>query len=168
MNVLIANRQRTRKIHSSQLRRIVSDLLAELEVGEAQLGINLVSDREMTSLNETFLQHEGTTDVITFNYARKTAFNVRTARPRAVKAATRGRAARAPLHGEVFVCVDEAILQAGKFKTTWQSEVVRYIVHGVLHLLGYDDLDPAARRRMKRAENRLLRKLSRRFALSKL
>ena len=148
MNVVIANRQRTRKINSPQLRRIVGDLIIELKVKDAQLGINLVAAPKMTSLNETFLQHEGSTDVITFDYSDGQK--------------------RGVLHGEIFVCVEEAILQAKKFTTTWQSEVVRYIVHGVLHLLGLDDSKPAARRRMKRVENRLLRKLSLRFALSKL
>ena len=47
-------------------------------------------------------------------------------------------------------------LQAKQFKTTWQSEIVRYVIHGVLHLLGHDDRLAAARRRMKREENRLL------------
>jgi ssRNA-specific RNase YbeY (16S rRNA maturation enzyme) len=46
--------------------------------------------------------------------------------------------------------------------------LVRYVAHGVLHLLGHDDLKPDLRRRMKREENRLVRILSARFALSKL
>ena len=51
--------------------------------------------------------------------------------------------ARRPLHGEIFICVDEAVWQARKFRTSWQSEIVRYLVHGVLHLLGHDDSRPA-------------------------
>jgi len=43
------------------------------------------------------------------------------------------------LLGEIYICVDEAVLQARKFGTSWQSEVIRYLVHGVLHLLGFDD-----------------------------
>jgi probable rRNA maturation factor len=72
------------------------------------------------------------------------------------------------LHGELFVCVDEAVLQAKQFKTRWQSEIVRYIVHGVLHLRGHDDLEPDLRRKMKRAENRLVRALAKRFSLAQL
>jgi rRNA maturation RNase YbeY len=47
-------------------------------------------------------------------------------------------------------------------------EVTRYLVHGVLHLEGYDDTDPVSRRAMKRRENKLLKELSRRFDLGKL
>ena len=59
-------------------------------------------------------------------------------------------------------------MQAKKFKTSWQSELVRYVVHGVLHLLGHDDLKPDLRRKMKREENRLVRLLAKRFSLAQL
>jgi len=148
VSVIIANRQRTKKINTRLLKQIVNELLAELKISKVKLGINFVAAREMTLINETFLQHAGSTDVITFDYADKTEGTI--------------------LAGEIFVCVDEAIVHAKKFKTKWQAEIVRYIVHGVLHLLGHDDHRVAARRKMKREENRLLRELSRRFALSKL
>jgi probable rRNA maturation factor len=64
------------------------------------------------------------------------------------------------INGELFICVDEAIRQAKRFRTTWQSELMRYIVHGVLHLLGHDDHRAADRLKMKREENRLVRKLA--------
>src|SRR5213596_1423422 len=72
------------------------------------------------------------------------------------------------LHGEIFICIDDAVKQARQFRTTWQSELVRYLIHGVLHLVGYDDLTLAGRCVMKREENRLLRMLSRRFSFRHL
>jgi probable rRNA maturation factor len=153
MNIVIANRQRMQKINSRLLKEITASLMADLKIEEAELGISLVAEREMTLVNETFLRHEGSTDVITFDYSN---------------AESKVWGAALKLRGEIFVCVDEAVSQAHKFKTSWQSEIVRYIVHGVLHLLGHDDRRAAARGRMKREENRLLRKLSARFALSKL
>jgi probable rRNA maturation factor len=153
MNVVIANRQRKKKINARLLRQIMDALFAELKISEAELGINLVAAREMTLVNETFLHHTGSTDVITFDHMEK-------------RKTESGK--RKHLHGELFVCVDDAISQAKNFKTSWQSEVVRYIVHGVLHLLGHDDLKPHLRRKMKRAENRLVRLLAKRFALAQL
>ena len=99
----------------------------------------------MTGLNETFLRHRGVTDVITFNYAE--------------------RPDGAPLQGEIFVCLDEARVQATRFGTSWQEELVRYIVHGILHLQGYDDRRKIDRLRMKRRENQLLKQLTQTFAL---
>ena len=72
------------------------------------------------------------------------------------------------LHGDIFICLEEAGRQARVFRTTWQAEVVRYLVHGLLHLSGHDDLDPGARRRMKRVENRLVRWLAAGFAFTRL
>ena len=56
----------------------------------------------------------------------------------------------------------------GGLEFRWQSEIARYLVHGLLHLEGYDDAGPGPRRAMKRRENKLLKELSRRFDLGKL
>ncbi len=144
----LRNRQRRRRVDLLLLRRITQALVQETwPEGSLDLGIYLVAEAEMTRLNETYLHHRGSTDVITFDYANDSA---------------------SLLHGEVFVCLDEAVSQACRFRSTWQSELVRYVVHGVLHLLGYDDLAPRARRRMKAAEDALVRQLARRLAFRRL
>jgi probable rRNA maturation factor len=167
MNIVIANRQRTRKLNTRLLKKIAEALLADLEIGDAELGINFVAEREMTLINETFLRHEGSTDVITFDYAEKVVQASRL-RKKSLKRESRRRDACATLCGEMFICVDEAISQSKKFNTTWQSEIVRYLVHGILHLLGHDDLQAAARRKMKREENRRLAGLSKKFSLAQI
>jgi probable rRNA maturation factor len=164
MNVAIASHQHTRKINLRLLKQIVNALLANLGIGEVELEINLVTALEMTRLNETFLKHKGSTDVITFDYHTED----KAVNPLPAAKFGARRSARPTLHGEIFVCMDEAVLQARKFGTSWQSEIARYVVHGVLHLLGHDDLRAAARCKMKREENRLLREITRRFPLSKL
>ena len=141
----IANRQRARKINKPLLEKIVAELFSELEIMEVELGIHLVGAKEMARVNWQFLHHEGSTDVITFDHQ---------------ESGVRSQKSELKLNGELFICVDEAVTQAKEFGTNWQSEVVRYIVHGVLHLLGYDDLKPQLRRVMKREENRLVRLLA--------
>jgi probable rRNA maturation factor len=150
----VQNRQRTFAIDLRLLRRITNTVLTELlAVEQFELGIHLVATPEMTQLNETFLGHSGSTDVITFNYSDP---------------ATCHPPPASTLHGEIFISIDEAVAQSRSFRSTWQSELVRYLVHGLLHLLGHDDAQPAARRKMKREEQRLLCELARRFPLSKL
>jgi len=145
----LRNRHRTRGVQLRFLRRIVQALLQDVwPDGSLDLAVYLVAAPEVTRLNETFLRHKGSTDVITFDYAES-------AEPER-------------LHGEIFICLDEAVCQARRFRTTWQSELVRYVVHGVLHLLGYDDRDSQARRRMKQAEDDLVRRLARQFAFGAL
>jgi probable rRNA maturation factor len=153
MNIAVANRQRTRKISLRLLKKFVNALLTELEIEKAEIGICLAAAPEMTRLNETFLKHKGSTDVITFDHSVPSSQTPDTS---------------PQIHGEIFICVDEAVLQARKFGTSWQSEVIRYLVHGVLHLLGFEDSSAGARRKMKREENRRLREITHRFPLSKL
>ncbi len=149
LHVTLLNRQRTRKLDSQRLRKITLALLGELQVAEAELGVTFVTDKEMTLVNETFLQHKGSTDVITFDHTP-----TQDSRRKSVGVEHNS------LHGELFICVDEAVRQAKRFRTTWQAELTRYIVHGVLHLLGHDDHRAADRLKMKREENRLVRKLA--------
>ena len=60
------------------------------------------------------------------------------------------------------------LLKRAAFGATWQSEIIRYLAHGILHLEGYNDTETGPRRAMKREENRLVKELSRRFDLGKL
>jgi len=145
----MSNRQRVRPVDVRLLRKITRVLLKELLAATSfELAVHLVDSVEMTWLNETFLHHAGSTDVITFDYVSGTN--------------------PVELQGEVIICMSEAVVQARRFRATWPEEVVRYLVHGILHLRGYDDRTPALRRAMKREEDRLLRDLGRRFVLRRL
>ena len=147
--LVLRNRQRTRALNTRLLRSLALALLDDfLHVEEFELGLHLVGAAEMARVNRQFLGHEGSTDVITFDHA---------ATPSSLQ-----------LHGEIFISLDDAVRQARAFRTTWQSELARYLIHGLLHLRGHDDLEPAARKTMKREENRLLRSLGQQFALSRL
>ena len=161
MTVAIVSRQRTRKVNARLLKQIANFLLSELQIAEAELGIILVGETEMARVNKTFLNHKGSTDVITFDHREGRAGSP-------LPAVGAHGVTRPTLHGELFICVDDAVVQAREFKTTWQSEVVRYLIHGVLHLLGHDDHAAVVRRKMKREENHLLRRLAKEFPLARL
>jgi probable rRNA maturation factor len=153
--LVISNRQRAVRLNTRLLRNLTKTLLTELlSLEKFELAICILRAPEMAALNETFLQHEGSTDVITFNYAENS-------KPKTQNA-------KLAVHGEIFICIDDALAQAREFRTTWQSELARYVIHGVLHLRGYDDIRAADRRKMKREENRLLKETARLFALRKL
>jgi len=147
-SVLLRNHQRFRRLDSRLLRRILRTFLLEvLDPPEFQLEVHVVGTEEITRLNETYLRHRGSTDVIAFNYAD---------------------AGDTALHGEIFVCLPEAVTQARRFRTSWQRELVRYLVHAVLHLAGHDDRTPGERRKMKRAEDAALRRLANEYYLEKI
>jgi len=148
------NRHRTQRIGFALLRRIARAALGEPPLAVAPsvvphhaLCVVLVGDAEMTELNRRWLGQEGATDVIAFGHGGPGA------------AAERAGS----LCGDVVISLDTARRAARRFRTSWQAEVVRYLVHGFLHLRGFDDKTPSARRQMKRAESTLLKILSRRF-----
>ena len=80
--------------------------------------IVLVSDHTIRKLHRRFLKIDRPTDVITFQ------------------------------HGEIFISVETAKRQAATHQTSLDSELRLYLVHGLLHLQGFDDHEPAERRRM--------------------
>jgi rRNA maturation RNase YbeY len=147
--LVLRNRQRARPLNTKFLRDIVRTLLVEeLSRDEFEIGISIIGKEAMTRMNEGYLRHKGSTDVISFDYTNSNRPNC--------------------LAGEIFVCLDEALAQAPRFRVSWQNELVRYVTHGILHLSCYDDKTAAARRKMKREENRLMRRLAARFKLGQL
>lgn len=146
--VRIITRQRHKRVNIPFLRSVVQALLSkELQLRHADLGIYLVDVPEMVDLNETHLRHSGVTDVITFDYTPETPLCI---------------------HGEMFVCVPEATRQAESFRVTWQNELARYIAHGVLHLCGFNDDSPVARKKMKHIEDRVVSQLDATFDLGRI
>jgi len=143
----VVNRQFHRRIDGRFLRQIGLFLCRELFAwDDYEISLVVIDPFAMARLNYDHLRHHGSTDVLTFNYSDSPA----------------------EFRGEIFISVSDAILHARRFRRPWQEEIVRYLVHGALHLAGHDDLQPAARRVMKREENRLLKELSQRFDLRKL
>jgi probable rRNA maturation factor len=110
-----------------------------------ELGVYFVDRKKISQLNSKFLGHKGPTDVITFDYSEPGL-----------------------LHGEIFICPDVAVVQAKEFGTTRQMELIRYLVHGLLHLRGYDDKQPANRAKMKKAEDKWLRWVAATFPCDKV
>ncbi len=153
ISITVRNRQRVRRINTRLLKKVVASTLAEVDITRCDLCFHLVAAKEMSRINGQFLQHEGSTDVITFDNSEPVAPNFE---PRTI------------LSGEIFICLNDAVKQAKEFGTSWQSELARYAIHGILHLLGHDDLKDAARRKMKREENRLVQESETRFEVPKL
>ena len=121
---------------AARLARSARRLLQGLRRGDAELSIVLVSDREMRALNRRWRGHDRPTDVLSFPQD----------------------AGRGALLGDVVISVDTARRQAAEQRTTLGREAERLLIHGLLHLLGYDhERSPADARRMQRRERVLAR-----------
>lgn len=142
----VRNQQRRYPVASREARKAAGLLMdGLLQIKAYDLTILFVNETRMAELNRNHLQHEGPTDIITFDYCTSTL-----------------------LHGELVICPAVASEHARQYRTTPGRELARYIIHGVLHLRGFDDNATAARHKMKREENRLLQQLARRFPVDSL
>lgn len=112
-----------------------------------ELDVRFVGDRAMTRANREYVGHEGTTDVITFSYFDDPA------------SLFPGEAAV-----ELVICIDAALREgAAREDSSYSREMTLYLVHGLLHSAGEDDLSPGPRRRMRRREREVLGELEKEF-----
>jgi len=135
--IFVHNRQRKVAVDRAAVEKFARRALP-LCAGEKGSGLTnldeihvlLISDQRMSALHERFLQIAGPTDVITFE------------------------------HGEIFISVETAQRQARTFRSSLGGELRLYLVHGLLHLRGWNDADTPGRRRMERAQERIVRQAS--------
>ena len=88
------------------------------------------NDEKILEVNRQFLQHDYYTDIITFDYSR-------------------GRM----ISGDMFISLDTVATNAEKVSATYDAELLRVIIHGVLHLCGINEKGPGEREIMERHEN---------------
>ncbi|MBI1371125.1 MAG: rRNA maturation RNase YbeY [Planctomycetes bacterium] len=110
-----------------------------LGVREIDLGVVIVDDDAMAQMHVDYLDVEGTTDVITFDLSDETDDH-----------------ADACVEGELYLCLDEARRRAAAMDHPVDHELLLYAIHGLLHLLGYDDHDPADHAKMHAREDEVL------------
>jgi probable rRNA maturation factor len=127
----LSNRQRDLKLSLSSVRTLVQSVLEMEGIDCQELSIYFVSEKRIGSLHRKFFDDPAPTDCITFPYDSETL-------------------------GEIFVCPKSAIHYAAPLKADPWEETALYIVHGILHLLGYDDLDAAKRRIMRKKEKKCM------------
>jgi len=141
MTVRVAGPPRARSLPAfdrSLLRARAGRLLRALGHGESEISISLVGDQEMAGLNERFRAEPAPTDVLSFSLLE------------GEHAAFRG-----DLLGEVVIDVEVAARQASAVGCDLEAEITRLLIHGTLHLLGYDHQREEQARAMKEAEDRL-------------
>jgi len=114
---------------------------AEGVKGGVEINLLLAGEAEITRLNRRYLGRDTPTDVIAFG---------------AKKGMGGARAARGYL-GDIAISVDAARYNARRFKTTPKEEIALYVIHGILHLLGYDDTNERAKKLMEKRQFAIMR-----------
>jgi rRNA maturation RNase YbeY len=114
---------------------------------DASLNISFVNSRDMRYLNKKYFNKDRATDVISLGYRRDKGI-----------AGARGRPYGLYI-GDIIICPDTARRNADIYGKGLEYEVSLYIIHGILHLLGYQDTDTEKREKMRRTQESILEKI---------
>jgi probable rRNA maturation factor len=153
---MILNRQRTVRVARPALELFLRRVRRELGLGAAEVTVCLVSDAEIARMNESFRKKRGPTDVLSFPaVVRRKPVRVAAARPS--RRNRRARVARPDFLGDIAISPATARRNAKKYRRSLPDELRILILHGVLHLLGYDH--ETDRGQMERLEQRLRQRL---------
>ena len=137
LSIEICSEQEALEFDEELLRRAAVAILADAGVRHGSLSIAVVDDPTIHRLNREFLQHDDPTDVLSFLLEREGD----------------------RLEGEVIVSADTAIRSATEIGWPSAHELLLYVIHGTLHLVGYDDLEADAQQEMRERERDYLYKI---------
>ena len=104
--------------------------------GATLISLNYIfcTDEYLHQMNVQFLKHDTLTDIITFNY----------------------NPSKTEIEGEIYISIDRVRENAKNFETDFQTELNRVIIHGVLHLIGYNDKNKSQKAIMREKEDTYL------------
>ena len=136
MKVEIANLQKHYKIKDNKIKQVVKEVLGK-KSSSAKLSFAFVDNNEIKRLNKKYFDSDDVTDVIAFPLNNHNN----------------------SLNGEIVVSVETAVDTAIKEDVDVEGEIVLYVVHGLLHLLGYSDVNREDAIIMHEKESKILKAL---------
>ncbi len=148
MDIALKNLQTKIPIRQRPTLLLIKKILRREAVRDAHLTVIFVTRQKIQVLNKKFLGRNYATDVL--------AFDLRGAQVKA----RRSKRRPTEIYGDIVISTDAAIQNAKLYNTTVIDELSLYIVHGILHLLGYDDHSPTDIAAMRSEEKRILKLVS--------
>jgi probable rRNA maturation factor len=130
------------RINERFIKKIVSEILKILKKPrDTNLEIVFLSDAAIRPINKKYKGSNRATDVLSFNLDSC---------------------------GQILISSDMALKNSRRFKTSFEKELVLYVIHGILHFFGYEDETPSEKKRMSIKENNILEEICARIELSKV
>ncbi len=117
---------------------LLEKVIREEAKATGDLNFILTDDNSLRKLNKEFLEHDYFTDVIAFNYNENSIIN-----------------------GEIFISIDTVRRNSVNYNVSLRNEVLRVMIHGLLHLAGYNDKSRAQEKEMRRMEDKWLEEMER-------
>jgi len=114
-----------------KVKKLVDEIVKSEGKISGEINFIITSDNYLRTLNNEFLQHDYFTDVISFDYS--SGDNIA---------------------GEIYISEDTVRRNSTEYNVAFDTEMLRVMIHGVLHLVGYDDKTTAQKQEMRRLENK--------------
>ncbi len=135
MKLEIIDLQKFQPVDKNKIKKIIKDVL-KVEKKNAELSIVFIDNKTIKQINRAFLGHNYATDVLSFTYDEPSFKN--------------------NVKGEIVVSVEMASKLSRRYGYEVEGEIVLYLVHGLLHLLGYDDKRKKDAKKMHQRAGELL------------
>ena len=127
MFVVINDLQKKTSLNISQIKKIIKCVFKHENVSEVSLSVLFVTNQKIRALNKKYLGRNNATDVLAFDSTdEEVSYKTFTKKVKEI-------------NGDIIISTDAAIKSARSYNTSVEYELVLYVVHGILHLLGYDD-----------------------------
>ncbi len=143
MEVLIDNRQKTRKIENQNIELIKSAvkacLIEENNNSNVEVSLSFVNNKEIKELNMKYRGKDYSTDVLSFPLNEEVEDLI--------------------ILGDIIVSIDKVIQQSEEFNHSFERELTYLIIHGMFHLLGYDHLKEEDKKIMRDKEKKIIKEL---------
>lgn len=125
------------KLEKRKTNAWIKTVAAKYDKKIGEIAYIFCDDAKILEVNKTYLQHDYFTDIITFDYCEGVVLN-----------------------GDIFISLDTVRTNAQEFGLTFENELHRILIHGILHLCGQEDKTPEARLEMTRKENEALQMIT--------
>lgn len=135
LKIHIENHQRALPIRKRSISKAIKEVLSFLKIDCEEISVYFTTEKKIAQLHDQFFNDPTPTDCISFPLDNKHL-------------------------GEIFVCPSVAISYANKHNLDPMNETILYVIHGILHLIGYDDLTPSDKKVMRRMEKKCLNHLA--------
>lgn len=128
-------------VFNNKIKGLISALIENEGKKPGIINYIFTSNQKILEINQTYLDHHYYTDVITFNENK-----------------------RESIHGDIYISIEQIRLNAKKYKASFEDELLRVMIHGVLHLIGFNDQSESEKIVMREKEDAYLCKF-RKFEL---
>jgi len=131
----IAEEVKLPDLQKQKINRWIKDVAADYERKAGEIAYIFCTDERILEVNKQYLNHDYYTDIITFDYSEGNLIS-----------------------GDIFISVDTVKSNSEQFGVSYEKELMRILIHGILHLCGQDDKTPELRAEMTRKENLAIEK----------